>query len=380
MQTLSFYEYGARFSDHCGDGTIIIYERRGPLVLFPGIHHGYKLLTCVKKSQVSRISAIKVNSVMADKAFIVSLKPLCVQNGENAAEIWKKWKLRFEIFKDANEIAKFPESKQVAIFLNAIGDDGIEIFNSFNLDRTQTKLEDVLKKFDEKFSPHTNITVERYNFFTRMQKPDESLEEYLTIINNLATTCDFGNLKQSLIKDMLIIGMKNTYIKKRLLQEEGLTVESTMKIAKSLELSQERSSKLMRQDTKNEMVQGVKEQPQRYKSRSRSKIPDRSRSNQRQNYRNQSTRTRNDWQINIYCNNYKLKCQIDTGADTNVIRELVPNLGTCVLNYVFENGITTKLYFVVVECDCKTIIGWNSCENLGIVKRIFGIQERRRRL
>ncbi|RVE54174.1 hypothetical protein evm_001297 [Chilo suppressalis] len=91
---------------------------------------------------------------------------------------------------------------------------------------------------------------------------------------------------------MLIIGMKNTYIKERLLQEEGLTVESTMKIAKSLELSQERSSKLMRQDTKNEMVQGVKEQPQRYRSRSRSKIPDRSRSNQRQNYRNQSTRTR----------------------------------------------------------------------------------------
>lgn len=97
---------------------------------------------------------------MSERSFVTQLKPLVVQKGDNAADKWKKWKLRYEIFADANEISKFPTSKQTAIFLNAIGDDGIEIFNSFNIDRTKATPEEIIKKFDEKFSPHLNETVE----------------------------------------------------------------------------------------------------------------------------------------------------------------------------------------------------------------------------
>lgn len=424
-----------------------------------------------------------------------NIKPLTIQNGDNAAEKWKKWKLRFEIFMDANEIAKFPQSKQTAIFLNAIGDDGIDIFNSFNIDRTKTKVEEIIKKFDDKFSPHTNVTVERYNFFTRIQKSHESLDDYLTILNNLSSTCDFKELKESLIKDMLVIGIRNTHIKERLLQEEKLTTETAMKIAKNLELSQERSNKLVQENgTNNDKVQIIKsdhkfKQNQRNRSRQRSFLaptlqrnnsPRRHNSSNRYQSNKQSTsETKNctrcdqihrhkcpaedkicknckkkghfakccffrkseqtykknrqqvsnisceesnyisgnyvinsinncntkNWQINVFINKYKLQCQIDTGADTNVISkklldkiiensqckinimrtnnkifsfsgQLVPNLGSCILDCEFENGLKSKLNFVIVQCECKTIIGWNSCEKLGLVKRVFGIQER----
>ncbi|XP_013133755.1 PREDICTED: uncharacterized protein LOC106099688 [Papilio polytes] len=196
---------------------------------------------------------------MTEKIFITHMKPLSIQNGDNAAEKWKQWRLRFEIFMDANEIRKYPNEKQTAILLNAIGDEGISIFQSFNVDRNVIKLEDLLHKFDEKFNPHTNVTVERYNFFTRSQKEDESLEDYLTLLNNLASNCNFGQLKDELIKDMLVIGIKNTKIKERLLQEENLTTEIAMKIAKSLELSHERSTKLVNNTSMcHDSVQAVK--------------------------------------------------------------------------------------------------------------------------
>lgn len=428
---------------------------------------------------------------MTDKILSMNMRPLVIENGDNAAEKWKQWKQRFEIFMDANEINNFPIAKQTAILLNVIGDEALKIFNSFNIDRKQTKVEDILKKFDEKFSPHSNVTVERYNFFTRMQRQDETLEEYLTVLTNLSTACKFETLQDSLIKDMLVIGIQNTHIKERLLQEENLTVENAMKIAKSLELSQERSTKLMGKTENGEKVQAIKTNNRsrsqtRYNNkvnynRNRSSSSSRHNFNQRQkspannicrrcgqahrykcpaegitcknckkknhfakfcffknsgNYNKSGNNSNNnhrvstiqtlsnpqdnhfiigainkngnnvdDWQIYVYCHNLKIKCQIDTGADTNVISkhtlerikcssqenikvfktnnkiytfsgELVPNLGTCIINCEFETGSSARLYFTVVECECIPIIGWKTCEKLGIVKRIFKIDDK----
>lgn len=47
-----------------------------------------------------------------------------------------------------------------------------------------------------------------------------------------------GNLRESLVKDMFIVGITNGNIKERLLQEEDINLEKTIKIAKAIELTQ----------------------------------------------------------------------------------------------------------------------------------------------
>lgn len=62
-----------------------------------------------------------------------NLKPLYVQGNGDVATLWNKWKLKFLIYFEANNLETAPQSKQIAILLNCIGDDGLEIYNSFQI-------------------------------------------------------------------------------------------------------------------------------------------------------------------------------------------------------------------------------------------------------
>ncbi|XP_047987078.1 nuclear exosome regulator NRDE2-like isoform X2 [Leguminivora glycinivorella] len=227
---------------------------------------------------------------MENKVIIAgNIKPLLLtaQDGAGTAcsngEKWRKWRQKFEIFSEANDFDKLTDKKKIAIFLNAIGDDGLEIFDSFHVDRTKETLNSILLKFDQKFNECRNTTVERYNFFTRFQK-EESLDEYVTCLNNLAASCKFEDLKESLVKDMFVIGLRNSIIKEKLLQNDEITtVSEAVQIAKTLELSSKRS-KLLNEG--NHQAQEVQEISNNRTSRHQS------RSNFRNNSQNRQSRTR----------------------------------------------------------------------------------------
>lgn len=436
---------------------------------------------------------------MTDKVqkFLLSntIKPLNISNGSgkngqniNNYDNWTRWKEKFLIYYDAHDFDDLTEKKKVALFLNSIGEDGIDIFNSFGLDRTIVKLDDVIKKFDEKFNPCKNTTVERYKFFTRYQKDDESLDEYCTTLNNLSKSCDLSSLKESLVKDMFVIGIRNKYIKERLLQENFNDINEAIQFSKNLELSQERSSQLPATDKEKNIHQDFKEinsinhekmsRPRRplirssHQERPRS-ISRNSSTTRNKNYSSNNSFSRNhfsgqnmkncgkcgqihrhkcpalgkicihckkpnhfakmcrsntnkrlpvnsavrcinndfiinsiesknlnNWSMNIYIFDYCIPCQIDTGADVNVISEstlykikqnrninipirktnnriftfsgqLIENIGSVKLYCQLENQTNAYIYFIVVKDKCKTIIGWRTSEKLGIVKRLF---------
>ena len=61
-------------------------------------------------------------------------------------------------------------------------------------------LKQVMDVFDKHCNPKKNETEhERYKFFSRFQNPGESLEKFITDPKLLATTCNFGDLKDSLV-------------------------------------------------------------------------------------------------------------------------------------------------------------------------------------
>ena len=60
--------------------------------------------------------------------------------------------------------------------------------------------------------------MERHKFNTRYQ-PDETTEQYITDLKKLATTCEYGNLKDDLIRDRLVCGVNNESIRRQMLKE-----------------------------------------------------------------------------------------------------------------------------------------------------------------
>ena len=77
--------------------------------------------------------------------------------------------------------------------------------------RTITQLK---KAFRDYCNPRKNTTYERHKPNTRNQADDESIDQYVTELQTLAATCEFGDLKDSLIRDRIVCGINSQAIKK----------------------------------------------------------------------------------------------------------------------------------------------------------------------
>lgn len=57
----------------------------------------------------------------------------------NMAENWRIFKQNFEIFCIAAELDKKSDPVKVAVLLNAVGPEAVEVFNSFNIEEEKKK-------------------------------------------------------------------------------------------------------------------------------------------------------------------------------------------------------------------------------------------------
>ncbi|KAB0791938.1 hypothetical protein PPYR_03738 [Photinus pyralis] len=120
----------------------------------------------------------------------------------NLAENWKSWIQRFEIYSTATELDGKDQKIQCAQMLHHMGEDAINIFNSFTFaDNEKNKIASLKEKFANYFVPKTNVTYERYKFFTSRQN-EEPLEQFITNLKNQAQLCNLGEeaLRNELIK------------------------------------------------------------------------------------------------------------------------------------------------------------------------------------
>nr|CAI5855966.1 unnamed protein product [Callosobruchus analis] len=98
----------------------------------------------------------------------------------------------------------------LAQLLHYIGEEGMTIFNTsaFEADE-EAQAKNCARKY---FLPKGNISYECFKFFTRQQMPTESFEQFVIDLKNKARPCGFGDLKDSLIRDMLTCGLADTKI------------------------------------------------------------------------------------------------------------------------------------------------------------------------
>ena len=61
----------------------------------------------------------------------------------------------------------------------------------------------------------------------------DAYDAYVTALKCLADTCEFGDLKESFIKDGIIFGIKDRSTKQRLLQTDDLTLDKAVTIVRT---------------------------------------------------------------------------------------------------------------------------------------------------
>lgn len=106
-----------------------------------------------------------------------------------------------------------------------------------------------------------NETFKQYLFNKREQQEGESIDQYVAELRILAQSCNFCNcLHNSLIHDRIMLGIKDSGARKRLLQQSQLTIQRCIDICKSSEASNTQIKSL---------GQSVKEEVRRIKDKSK---------------------------------------------------------------------------------------------------------------
>lgn len=157
----------------------------------------------------------------------------------NVKENWNRWRQRFENYLIATDLKSKAEERQVAILLHVIGDEAVKAFESFDLTVDEKKkIAVVYKAFENYCAPKTNETVERHIFFMRSQSDGESFSSYFAELKRLSASCGFNDLRDSLIKDKIVCGIKDSNLRTKLLREDQLTLKRCVEICQASELSE----------------------------------------------------------------------------------------------------------------------------------------------
>ena len=75
------------------------------------------------------------------------------------------------------------------------------------------KISILFNKFEEYCKPRKNVIMERYKFNTRVQRKDETADQYVTELKLIAKNCNFGALEDELIRDRIVYGTKSERVK-----------------------------------------------------------------------------------------------------------------------------------------------------------------------
>ena len=167
-------------------------------------------------------------------------------SGGNVSENWKKFKQKYTNYEIATGINTKESATRVAVLLTVIGNDAIDVFNTLMWDEEgdDKKIDKVLLKFEEHCEPKKNVTYERYKFFSRAQESGETIDQYVTVLRRLSETCEFETLKNSLIKDRIVLGVNNTKVRERLLRVQDLTLEKALDVVRSAEATERQLKEL----------------------------------------------------------------------------------------------------------------------------------------
>lgn len=158
---------------------------------------------------------------------------------ENAVNNWKNFKQRFEIYLEAFDNTKVSDKRKVAIFLNFIGEEALDVFNTFKLIKEKLTLEQAFEAFEDYLKPRTNVVIERHKFLTRVQKQNEPFDDFLNDLKKLVKSCDFRDQEESLMRDRIIIAVNDEALQQRMLRNSDLTLKKATDSCRASELSKQ---------------------------------------------------------------------------------------------------------------------------------------------
>ena len=133
-----------------------------------------------------------------------------------------------------------------------MGKDCLQIFLNLKLSSEQQQdIHECIEALEAYFKPKRNVVYERYLFNMCQQNPDELMDGYVSRLRKAASICQFGTLTEEIIRDQLVISLRDHATKLRLLKEDSLDINKALNICRSSEVATLQLKAMKSEETKS---------------------------------------------------------------------------------------------------------------------------------
>ncbi|KAJ1122264.1 hypothetical protein NDU88_000760 [Pleurodeles waltl] len=96
------------------------------------------------------------------------------------------------------------------------------------------------KKLHERYGRKINVVLERYNFYSRTQHDDETIDQFVAALRGLAITCNFEQISyDQVLRDQILMKTKSRKIQEKLWScGSELTLKGAIDVARTMEVSE----------------------------------------------------------------------------------------------------------------------------------------------
>lgn len=169
----------------------------------------------------------------------VNLPPPKPFDGNSAS--WPNWRQRFDRYRLASGLATRLREEQVSTFLYSMGDVADDIMTTLGIDESkpETTYDSLKKSFNDYFNTRKNIIVDRARFNNRVQREGETVESFIQDLHKLALECNYGALKEDLIRDRIVVGVRDDLLSTELQAKADLTLSDAITLSRQAEARKE---------------------------------------------------------------------------------------------------------------------------------------------
>lgn len=156
-------------------------------------------------------------------------------------EDWIDWISHYERYRVAVQLDSTDEKNQINNLLLFMGPKITKLLSTNQKRETEFRSYEELKNFLNGYFVGTrNIVYTRAKFNLRDQKEGEPAERYIGELISLAKTCDFKNLEDELVRDRLVVGIRDSKLSEALQMDSSLTLQKAIeKITQSERIKEE---------------------------------------------------------------------------------------------------------------------------------------------
>ena len=177
----------------------------------------------------------------ADEIYTMAALIGCLDSFDIQSDNWLDYIERVEQYFIANEITV--EAKKKGTLLTIIGGEAYKLLRSLTEPNkpSEKSYDQIVTILEAHLNPKPIVISERWKFYQRNKNTGEPFKDYLAVLRRLPL--------DEAIRDKFVCGLINPSIRKRLLTEDNLTLDTAIKLAISLEFSTQENEMMSNRDS-----------------------------------------------------------------------------------------------------------------------------------